>query len=121
MSAGKPTSSGGAAPDIRMPSEIPAEISEPREFSPVEILHIAYEARACTGTQEERLEQMRRKHRAFWFRYPALLEMCCKPDMEMGQLTYMLDMLSAVQKEHTTMDEADQQVYGKLAEKYGHK
>ena len=107
------------AADLRIPSEIPAEISEPREFSPVEILHIAYEARALSGTQAQRLEHMRAKHRAFWFRYPALLEMCCKPDMEMDQLTYMLDMLSSVQKEHTTMDEADRQVYGKLADKYG--
>jgi len=93
-----------------------------REYSPVEILNIAYEARDLKGiglnTEAEKLAEMRRRHSDFWFRYPRLLEICCQPNPDMEQLSFMLNMLSAVNKKKTTLEAADKQVHERLADKF---
>lgn len=112
-------SSGATGPTVRVPDVIPDAIAEPREYSPLEILNIAHEARAMQGTQKEKLEQMRAKHREFWFRYPSLMEMCCTPNMDMQQLVFMLNTLAAVKKQDKSLDDADRDVYASLSQKFG--
>jgi hypothetical protein len=104
---------------IRVPDQLPKEFEEdPVEFSADEIMAVAREAQKLPGTYDEKVSAMKEKHRAFWFRYPALLEMCCRAGMNMGHLRYMLSMLDAVKKKSKNLDDADRDVHSMLASKY---
>jgi hypothetical protein len=104
-----------ASSSFTLPEDFPEHL---REYSPVEILAVAHEARDMIGTPEQKLASMRQKHPDFWFRYPKLLEMSCEPGMDMGQLGFMLNMLSDVNKQHTTLDSADRLVHQRLADRF---
>lgn len=105
-------------PNLSDLPNLPDFPDELREYSPVEILSIAHEAKDTRGTFEQKLALMRGKHPDFWFRYPKLLETCCQPNVDMEQLGFMLNMLSAVKKQKTSMDDADREVHQRLAQSF---
>lgn len=93
--------------------------SEPKKFSAQEILAIAYEARNLAGrSSREKLELMRTRYPDFWYRYPRLLDMCCEDGSDMEQLTYMVNLLAAIDKQTMSMEEASREVHQKLADRF---
>jgi len=90
---------------------------ELREYTPVEILAIAHEARAMAGTTSQKLDRLREAHPDFWFRYPRLMELCCE-GCDMQRLGFMLSMLGEVKKEARTIESADQEVHESLSKAY---
>ena len=89
-----------------------------KDFSVEEIRRITSLAQACTGTAEERLRKMRNDFPDFWFRYPKLLEMSCQENMDMGQLNFMLSMMSSIHSNQTTLASANKEVQARLAGQY---
>lgn len=84
------------------------------------ILKIALEIKMHHGSKDQKMQVFSSKYPEFVKAYPTLFSACMDPLFKLEYLRMMLHKRKEVQSGHTTLDDADKDVYGTLQQRYIH-
>jgi hypothetical protein len=87
-------------------------------FTAEDIKRIVMEIVCAAGMPKDKEIMFRKRHPDFAERYPALFLMACEPNFDMRKLSFMLDMMSKIDKQETTLDAASKEVGQTLFDEY---
>ena len=71
-----------------------------------------------TSSHNDRVEQLKISHKAFFERYPVLFEMCTKSYFEMNQLNYFLEKREQIVNDKISAEEVSKQIGQEMFDKY---
>lgn len=85
---------------------------------PVADIRGTIDAILALKAQGQTLDQVRQAHLEFARRYPKLVETAMQPDLDRGQLEYLLTMFERVQTQRVSFDAASHQVGRTMFDQY---
>ena len=85
---------------------------------PVADIRNTIDAILALKAQGKTLDQVRQAHLEFARRYPKLVETAMQPDLDKGQLEYLLQMFEKVQTQRVSFDAASHQVGRTMFDQY---
>ena len=109
--------SGPRSPTVTSPSAAPSGVDatvnppfDAAKLPPVADIRGTIDSILRLKAQGKTLDQVRQAHLEFARRYPKLVETAMQPDLDKGQLEYLLTMFERVQTQRVSFDAASHQV-----------